>query len=478
MTIARGQMKRQLYAEGGIKSLMDIIASNPDKFADILNILENVPRGDYMKTGPKMTPRYKLMPRENKLNEMTEEEVMEMLRQKQMRPEYQYDEENPYMGPRSMRMGGGMMDTDQARKMLQDIAPPGEFLAYINPDEASMLKYMGGAGIDINQSGIPSFFIKSIAKAVTGAVKGVGDAIGKVATKENLDKIAQVASFIPGPHQPFAAAYTGARGSGIGGSDFGGFQIGGFTPSGGFGGFGGGSSPFTSPFQSGAGQAPGIFSGGNLNLGDIGRLANMARQVSDTGDYESTILNESIYGQTDGIFGPMGRGQQKQTGGGINDILGKVIQGGLSAYAGKKSYDDQKRINEAQQREYDNYMKKREEKMRQYTTGEGLQSMDVKNRFREKADVVARPGVMGGGMMDLDIRTNPQGVKEIDYRKKGGFVPPIGIKEKADDIPAMLSNNEFVFTADAVRGAGKGNVNEGAKKMYTLMKKLEAGGKA
>jgi hypothetical protein len=62
---------------------------------------------------------------------------------------------------------------------------------------------------------------------------------------------------------------------------------------------------------------------------------------------------------------------------------------------------------------------------------------------------------------------------EIDYRDEGGFVPPIGKKERADDIPAMLSNNEFVFTADAVRNAGGGSVKEGAKKMYALMKKLE-----
>jgi len=71
------------------------------------------------------------------------------------------------------------------------------------------------------------------------------------------------------------------------------------------------------------------------------------------------------------------------------------------------------------------------------------------------------------------MRTNQAGITELDYRQKGGFVPPIGIKEKADDIPAMLSNNEFVFTADAVRGAGGGSVDKGAKRMYGLMKQLE-----
>ena len=72
-----------------------------------------------------------------------------------------------------------------------------------------------------------------------------------------------------------------------------------------------------------------------------------------------------------------------------------------------------------------------------------------------------------------NVRKNPHGVHEIDYRKTGGYVPPIGVKEKADDIPAMLSNNEFVFTADAVRKAGGGDVKEGAKRMYALMKHLE-----
>jgi predicted house-cleaning NTP pyrophosphatase (Maf/HAM1 superfamily) len=61
---------------------------------------------------------------------------------------------------------------------------------------------------------------------------------------------------------------------------------------------------------------------------------------------------------------------------------------------------------------------------------------------------------------------------EMDLRG-GGFVP-IGAKEKADDVPARLSKNEFVFTADAVRAAGGGSVNKGAQKMYDLMNSLEA----
>jgi hypothetical protein len=71
-----------------------------------------------------------------------------------------------------------------------------------------------------------------------------------------------------------------------------------------------------------------------------------------------------------------------------------------------------------------------------------------------------------GGLMDL------KGM-EMDFRDEGGFVP-IGKKERADDVPARLSKNEFVMTADAVRGAGDGDIDKGAEKMYNLMDKLEA----
>ena len=67
------------------------------------------------------------------------------------------------------------------------------------------------------------------------------------------------------------------------------------------------------------------------------------------------------------------------------------------------------------------------------------------------------------------------GGMEKDYREEGGFVP-IGRMEKADDVPARLSKNEFVFTADAVRNAGEGDIDKGAEVMYNMMKNLEAGG--
>ena len=78
-----------------------------------------------------------------------------------------------------------------------------------------------------------------------------------------------------------------------------------------------------------------------------------------------------------------------------------------------------------------------------------------------------------GGIADLpQVRMLEGGMPEIDYRQSGGFVP-VGKKEKADDVPAMLSKNEFVMTADAVRGMGDGNVEKGAQRMYDQMKQLE-----
>jgi hypothetical protein len=82
------------------------------------------------------------------------------------------------------------------------------------------------------------------------------------------------------------------------------------------------------------------------------------------------------------------------------------------------------------------------------------------------------PANMGGVMPTGIMRTNKAGVMERDYRDKGGFVP-VGIKEKADDVPAMLSKNEFVMTANAVRGAGNGSIEKGAQRMYDTMKRLE-----
>jgi len=110
---------------------------------------------------------------------------------------------------------------------------------------------------------------------------------------------------------------------------------------------------------------------------------------------------------------------------------------------------------------------------------ERLRSKFMANGGRVNYALGTKPNVVdqAAGIEGLDININPQGIKELDLRETGGFIPPVGVKEKADDIPAMLSNNEFVFTADAVREAGDGDVDKGAERMYSMMKRLENGGR-
>ena len=92
------------------------------------------------------------------------------------------------------------------------------------------------------------------------------------------------------------------------------------------------------------------------------------------------------------------------------------------------------------------------------------------NKFDYPSGGVRVAAADGGIMPLLDL-----GGKEKDYRQDGGFVG-IGRKEKADDVPARLSKNEFVFTADAVRNAGGGDIDAGAEVMDNMMKHLESGG--
>ena len=104
---------------------------------------------------------------------------------------------------------------------------------------------------------------------------------------------------------------------------------------------------------------------------------------------------------------------------------------------------------------------------------EGVKDPMDRRMIQEEIDMLLGKFAKGG-IADLpQVRMLEGGMPEIDYRQSGGFVP-VGKKEKADDVPAMLSKNEFVMTADAVRGMGDGSVEKGAQRMYDQMKQLES----
>jgi hypothetical protein len=142
-------------------------------------------------------------------------------------------------------------------------------------------------------------------------------------------------------------------------------------------------------------------------------------------------------------------------------------------------------------REYEKLVADEEAQMEETTTANEQEQADLTMRYYREAghdedtiqnalelnglseyytppESAANGGIIGlkeGGMLNF-------GGREMDLRG-GGFVP-IGRKERADDVPARLSKNEFVMTADAVRAAGGGSVNKGAQRMYDVMNKLEA----
>jgi hypothetical protein len=334
--------------------------------------------------------------------------------------------------------------------------------------------------VDREQYGLGSFF-KGVTKAVTGAVKGVTKAVKKVASSD-LGKIALMA----------AAIYAGGGGFGISPK---GFSLMGSTGSPGLLGSGTfslgesvlgqqllGTPNFIGEYEGGpfstvgnlfSGRSAGGFSKllsgntGSLIAGGAGLLTGAATgdrpqdeeidnsqrdaEVAEQyGNIRSNLTppnyfpNNPFYTQTQ--FAANG-GRMKLEAGGIGNIITQATQEGF--------------FNKPQ--------------MPMMANG-GRMGYAVGSSVQE--GIMAAPQIASQmGMPVGNPRMNEGGIPELDYRDEGGFVPPIGIKERADDIPAMLSNNEFVFTADAVKNAGGGDSNVGAQKMYTLMKRLESGGR-
>ena len=143
----------------------------------------------------------------------------------------------------------------------------------------------------------------------------------------------------------------------------------------------------------------------------------------------------------------------------------KPIESARLADGGRIGYQNAGPVDIPENLPTDNYLRQLEEFLRR------REEYDRKIRMAPKQEAAqgGRIGAQEGGLMNL-------GGMEKDYRQEGGFVP-IGGQEKADDVPARLSKNEFVFTADAVRAAGGGDIDEGAAVMERLMENLEAGGK-
>jgi len=171
------------------------------------------------------------------------------------------------------------------------------------------------------------------------------------------------------------------------------------------------------------------------------------------------VMTGGVEDELGGITGIM-RQADLQRKGNVGQFY--AAEGGMPMMA---SYD----YNDAMAESYDEFQRLRKlgEIPLDLEFDEWLEMQDVERHMKLPSE--PRTMAREGGIMDL-------GGMEKDYRETGGFVD-IGAEEKADDVPARLSVNEFVMTADAVRGAGDGDIDLGAERMEDTMKQLEQQGK-
>jgi hypothetical protein len=452
---------------------------------------------------------------------------------------------------------GGLSSLKEARDLLHKHAPKGEHLAYINPQEAALLKAHGGSGI-MTASGIPSYFsLKSISKSISNLIpKEISNTLNKIIPNEIKPALPYAAAFAP-----FLFPGLGAGiGSMLGASGtIGGLSIPSMV--------GSGILKLGSDLSQENYPKVGI---NPISLGLNAVTAGMAAPGSS-----EAIANERILGNINNVpftgadaakviptFGPEGSMlppnsiltptttlQDAQnflnTGLQTGAKFSEVPEGGLTPFSGnpgdftaaakkliipsttttmERAAIKAKEI----QDEYDKKMgniknmtqadlAERRKYVQQYMAMAGFNQDQIDS-------ALSRQGLMMGGRAAYEAGSNNEGVKtipisldkiaydlfkdkldnltytqkesvynryydlkdkkadgglmslgghEMDFRAAGGFVP-IGKKERADDVPARLSKNEFVFTAKAVRNAGHGDIKAGAKRMYQLMKHLEA----
>jgi len=361
----------------------------------------------------------------------------------------------------------------EARKLLSQFAPKGESLAFINEDEARLLKAHGGSG-ELTQAGIPTYFkIKNPFKKIGSKLKKV---VKKVVPKE-LGQIAQIAAMIPGPHQPFAIAASalgGYREGGLKGalkSGLGAYAGGKFTS-----GLAQGAGA-TGYFGQGLGNLPGtgMFSGINQGIGSLGsRLGNIpgigdaGRFIGKGGDY----LQNMGSGLGESVTNVFGQNMRYNTGmPGVSDaqrIAGGKLPGAEKNFIGS-AFD---MFKQDLAKNPFKYLKAGAEGIMGYI-GQKEQNEAAKGEstYGEGSGGYNLKYVQDGGRIGLAYGGRSDPAMEMDYRE-GGFIP-VGAEERADDVPARLSKNEFVMTADAVRAAGGGSVDVGAQRMYDLMNNLE-----
>ena len=405
-----------------------------------------------------------------------------------------------------MSKSNGIKSLKQAAKLLNKHAPEGESLAYINPTEARILKAHGGSGI-MTLSGVPSYdWWNPFSWDWTGEGgvidkvtdiwqdKPVLDQAGKVILDSKGRQVIDKGRSIVGDALSVWAALKAKKDKeGLNAAEMEQFnklnQMHDFAET---------------QFATNVGQGPIVENvpttvadvasftdvtlptmkttaaqGGRIGYdnGGIGQLMPRRGRVMYPGGYAGEKFDLANLDSLEGLRDPFVPGRLDREGEGFyqDDLTGvrDVFKTSPEMIEIQKDYDIESMRDPFKPSEIQKLV---QEIMKVY------ENIEVKDAIKLAEDLIkqnqlpgnaqgGRIGAQKGGIMPL----LDMGGMEKDYRQDGGFVP-IGRREKADDVPARLSKNEFVFTADAVRAAGGGDIDQGAQRMYNVMKNLEAGG--
>jgi hypothetical protein len=423
--------------------------------------------------------------------------------------------------------GGETLGIKSLAQELQDYGRGGDtMLAHINPQEAGILRAMGGSGTINPQTGLPEFFVKKVFKAVTKPIQSVAKAVEKAVIrpvgdvlKPILPYVQYVAPFIPGVG-PLAAAGLGALGSGFAGG--GGFNfkrglMGGMTAYGLSNLYAGMQAAGGAPTVTGAEVAPvelgvpgseaiagevaqtGLSTPGAFDQVMAGDFGGAASTVGDSvsqgmSSAYNTVTDPNTYAQMGDRFttqmSDAGQGIKNLTGLGDTTMTAKDaagafggqfgtgsamgIYGGVTGAQALDEYDEMKLqadlANAKSQEEYDAIMARIEASRQR-----GVEAMKANPyQFAYGGSVDDEAGFddfndyMGGGIASM-----AQGGMPPRFLSGGGDGMSDGIKATINGKqPARLADGEFVIPADVVSHLGNGSSKAGAKKLYSMMDKV------